>query len=423
MAESALDLGSLAGGPSSVLVARATITSRPRWSGSWVRGPLPVLQPENETSQVRASRRTTDRAARESLVALQQARILYGGTELDRFCLPAAGTASIPSLLALEVLAGQECAHEGLSTECLVAVHVGTGAGPRATGAHMDRLALVVHARNDENSRFWAQVGALLPEGVELTVPPRVRVLTCCRAEQSVLSPLATAYAMVSATPVGRIADVERRSSLHAWTLQRTDWSALVLRDGAAFISHQQSAEPFEETLRVLVHSIHLDALMLATLQRTLIDRSSESAVAAPLTRPNALVELERRHFDFKRKFWRTSLTRKRSAPVDQVLRAFQHELLTEQDLKDVEDLVEDGARLANSLHAKAQAEAQNSLNRMVQTATVVFGAFGLSFTAAPVIADPSWSLFAIALVCGFVGATLGFVVLGLTGRRANADD
>ena len=286
----------------------------------------------------------------------------------------------------------------------------------------MDRLSVVVHARNDENAAHWAQVGSLLPEGVELTVPSQVRALTYCPADDSLLSPLATAYALVSATPVGLLADVEKRASLHAWTLQRTDWSGIVLRDGAAFISHQQSAEPFAEALRVLVHSIHLDALMLATLQRTLIDHSSERAVAAPLMRPNELVELEQRHFEFKRKFWRTSLTRKRSAPVDQVLRAFQHELLTEEDLKDVEDRVEDGARLASSLLSKAQNEAQDRLNRMVQTATVVLGAFGLSFTAAPVIAEPSWGVFAVALICGFLAATVGFAVLRLTGRRAKIE-
>ncbi len=163
--------------------------------------------------------------------------------------------------------------------------------------------------------------------------------------------------------------------------------------------------------LRTMVHSIHLDSLMLALLQRELLDRTVTRAARADIATPADLVELEKRHFDFKRTLWRTSLTDKRTSPTDEVFRAFQYELLTPLDVADVEERVTDGAQLARTLQAER-------LEALVRTAAVVIGAFTLAFTAAPVISDPSPSLFAWATLAGAVGVAVSAVLLLLHGRH-----
>jgi len=106
---------------------------------------------------------------------------------------------------------------------------------------------------------------------------------------------------------------------------------------------------------------------------------------------------------------------------VDAVLRAFQGELLTAQDVADVEERVRDGARLALSLHGRQQEENQVSLQRLLQNGTVVIGALALAFTAAPVIADPSLQLFVLAGVAGLIGMVVAFVTLRLLGKRVES--
>jgi len=212
--------------------------------------------------------------------------------------------------------------------------------------------------------------------------------------------------------------DLSRRAAKHSLTIEAVDWSALVLRDGAAFVAHQVSEQIYAPTLRMLAHSVHLDALLLAMVQRTLVDASGALTVSASLEEPSELVKLERDHFDFKRRYWRTSLTTKRTSPADIVLRAFQDQLLTQLDVTDVEERVEDGARLAQSLHSQQQEKAQRTLNRIVQRVSVIIGAFGLAFAAAPVVAQPSWTLFLVAAAVGALGMTLAFLVLWLSDRR-----
>lgn len=146
-----------------------------------------------------------------------------------------------------------------------------------------------------------------------------------------------------------------------------------------------------------------------------------EQTVTASIREPSQMVEPEQAHFSFKRKYWRTSLTSKRTAPVDDVLRAFQAQLLTAQDVADVEERVRDGARLALSLQGRQQEENQLVLQRMVQDRAVVIGALTLAFTAALVISDPSWQLFLLAGAAGLIGMVLVFVTLRLAGKRVES--
>jgi hypothetical protein len=226
---------------------------------------------------------------------------------------------------------------------------------------------------------------------------------------------LAQAYEAVTG-----ITQSETRAARHSLTIDRPDWSALVLRDGVGIVFHPTQDPAFGPHLRVLTHSIYLDALLLAWIQRILLDESGSRAVAARLDVPDELVELERLHFDFKRRVWRRSLTHKRTAPVDELLVALQRELLTDRDIEDVEERVQDGARLARTLSQEKASHAQDALNRLVQRAAVIIGALGLAYAAAPSVAQPSWPLFAWATVAGLVAMLIALTVMSVLNKRVD---
>lgn len=396
----------------------------------WVVGPLPIRQGTNQTTLRRGNMPSTDAAARRTLVATQQADTLYGGAGLHRsHRVTAAATGRMAAVLAVELLVGPREDPGGGSTPGLVAVHLAVPnpeddpAGD-ALVRHLAMLASCVHPGVEPAHEVWGHAQELLPAGVRIVPGSRVRTLgfhalTAPDGAGVRQESLVAAYWMVTATAPDQRPDMASRALRHELTLERVDWSALVLRDGAAFVAHQCGEEPFAHVLRTLVHSVHLDALLLALVQRRLVDRSGNDAVRASLEVPDQLVVLERQHFDFKRSYWRTSLTDKRTSPSDDVLRAFQGELLTTLDVADVEERVQDGARLARTLHAERQDRAQQELARVVQNASVVIGALGLSFTAVPVIAEPGWRVFAVATAVGLVAMLAAFLVLFLTGRRA----
>jgi len=365
------------------------------------------VQPSNETAARRGHAAATDGQARRTLVAPQQADVLYGDVGLARRHLIVDTDAQDFRLLALEQLTMPA------KDTALLAVHLASK-GDRAD--YQDLLAETVHSRASATDRVWAGVSEAIGQEYKFArgpEPPKSISFI-----DGVNNALVAAYALITASGSNRMTDLNRRAAKYSFTIEAIDWSALVLRDGAAFVGHQVSDEAYAPTLRMLAHSVHLDALLLAMVQRTLVDASGALAVKASLEDPSELVKLERDHFDFKRTYWRTSLTAKRTSPCDIVLRAFQDQLLTQLDVTDVEERVEDGARLAQSLHSQHQERAQRTLNRMVQRVSVIIGAFGLAFTAAPVVGQPSWSLFLVAAAVGLVGMGLAFLVLWLTGHR-----
>ena len=298
------------------------------------------------------------------------------------------------------------------------ALHVLAPEDAVAEADQLDWWTDLIDDRRREGA-LWSRFAELLGGSIDLSAP--ARHLAFVATDLAGRDALALAYATTTGIDNSVTEDVRSRSDLHDWTITKPDWSALVLRDGATFVSHQTSNENFGPTLRMLMHTIHLDALLLAVLQRRLIDRSGNRATEVDLEEPQELVELEKAHYEFKRKYWRTSVTDKRTAPPDVVFRAFQEELLTTLDVNDVETRVRDGARLSMSMNAARQELAQEKLSRVVQTATVVIGALGLSFTAAPVIHAPSWSLFWIALAVGALAMSCAFLALHITGRRVMA--
>lgn len=391
--------------PSAVL-ALPVLLGPSALDGAWTAGPLPVDQPVNDHTRARGHALPTNEETRRTLVAHEQANALYGAGNLARFhrVLPAGG-----ELLALEVLVEREAPSVGTPFALLVA-----HSSPVASSDPVaDLLGLLARGRRPGGD-FWGD--ALAAAGSTFEPAPRATVRTmafvaaaggAARAEA-----LLTAYALTSGATSDGWRGLGDRAERHALTIARPDWSALVLRSGGAYVAHDGDGPQYAPTLRMLVHSVHTDALLLALVQRSMIDRSGDRAVRISLDDPQGLVSLEREHFEFRRRYWRTAITDKRTAPPDEVLHAFQRELLTVADVADVEDRVSDGARLAVSLSTARQEASQHELNRLVQNASVIIGAFALAFTAAPVIAAPGWALFAWALLVGALGMGAAFAVL-----------
>ncbi|WP_405806212.1 hypothetical protein [Streptomyces sp. NBC_01187] len=92
------------------------------------------------------------------------------------------------------------------------------------------------------------------------------------------------------------------------------DWSALVLRQGAAFIGHRRDHGPtdsFYGYAELHMRSIYLDALLFGMIQRTHIDHLTED-LAQVFTGPgeaNRLSSLEHRIAHFRSTYWRQHLT------------------------------------------------------------------------------------------------------------------
>lgn len=383
---------------------------------TWTNGPLPIAQPSNRATRLMDQRRVTDETARRTLISSHQADALYGAGDFRRRHRV---TPDADQLIALELM--EEAAAAGAADPLtFLAIHLW---GPNDAPSHDQQLSWWSQLLRDKNRSggLWGEVGTILGRPIDRGI--RLRHLAFTSAD--VLEAQALAYAFVGGVSTQVDGDVRARAARHEWTLTKPDWSVLVLRDGASFISHQVSDESFGPSLRTLMHSVHLDALLLALLQRRLIDRSGDRATEVDLDHASDLVELEKSHYDFRRKYWRTSITEKRTAPVDVVLRAFQEEMLTTLDVTDVETRVRDGARLSVSLSAREQEESarqqkveQERLTGLVQTATAVFGAFSLCYTAAPVITTPSWQHFAVATAVAVPLAMVIFAVLVLMGRR-----
>lgn len=119
------------------------------------------------------------------------------------------------------------------------------------------------------------------------------------------------------------------------------DWSALVLRQGAAFLGHRpdSGAGDFFDFAALHSRTVYLDALLLGSLQRDHIDELTEelSDVFDSARLARRVAGLERNIARFRSTYWRQHLTA--HGPANDLLLAFQnqhqlparfHEIVTE---------------------------------------------------------------------------------------------
>lgn len=106
------------------------------------------------------------------------------------------------------------------------------------------------------------------------------------------------------------------------------DWSALVLRDGAAFVGRRRdrgTADPFFGYAELHARTVYLDALLLGILQRSHIDQLTEelSRVFGDEARlARRVSELEHHIAHFRSTYWRQHLTA--HGPANDLLVAYQ---------------------------------------------------------------------------------------------------
>ncbi|MFF0446215.1 hypothetical protein ACFYT4_07340 [Streptomyces sp. NPDC004609] len=104
------------------------------------------------------------------------------------------------------------------------------------------------------------------------------------------------------------------------------DWSALVLRHGAAFLGHRPDAGngDFYAFAQLHCRTVYLDALLLGTVQRDHIDELTEglSGVFDGPKLAHRVSTLERHIATFRSTYWRQHLTA--HGPANQLLLSFQ---------------------------------------------------------------------------------------------------
>ncbi|MFF4285265.1 hypothetical protein ACFY0R_08075 [Streptomyces sp. NPDC001633] len=104
------------------------------------------------------------------------------------------------------------------------------------------------------------------------------------------------------------------------------DWSALVLRHGAAFLGHRpdQGDGDFYDFAALHHRTIYLDAILLGTVQRDHIDELTD-ALSGVFDDPNLgprVAALEQRIASFRSTYWRQHLTA--HGPANELLLVFQ---------------------------------------------------------------------------------------------------
>jgi hypothetical protein len=106
------------------------------------------------------------------------------------------------------------------------------------------------------------------------------------------------------------------------------DWSALVLRQGAAFLGHRPDtgAGDFYEFGALHSRTVYLDALLLGALQRDHVDELTDelSEVFSSTRLARRVAALERNIAVFRSTYWRQHLTAHGAA--NDLLLAFQHQ-------------------------------------------------------------------------------------------------
>lgn len=176
------------------------------------------------------------------------------------------------------------------------------------------------------------------------------------------------------------------------------DWSAFVLRHGAAFLGHRPDAGDgdFYEFGALHARTIYLDALLLGSLQREHIDELTDelSEVFNGPRLAARVARLERNIAVFRSTYWRQHLTA--HGPANDLLLAFQtqHRLSTRFD----EILAE-----ASDYSRLVQTQESQQISGALGVLTILGLPLGTAIGILQVLDDKSLSHLLIALVLSFL--------------------
>ncbi|MFG3618041.1 hypothetical protein [Nocardia sp. NPDC047654] len=212
------------------------------------------------------------------------------------------------------------------------------------------------------------------------------------------------------------------------------DWRALILRDGVTYTALTSTdATEFHPVARAYVRSIHVDAVLLGSLQLNALHRIADRIADIRVDRTGAgpVESLEAEILDTRAKLWWNNIS-ERGAQVADVLRAFQNQHrmtdLYAQVVADLDDisryLQARRARLEDEAIAEAQARRRRSeerhrvsedRDRRNQTTIAVISflllPFAVTFSGAAVLTDPSARAFAWSIAVA-IGLSLVLVTV-----------
>ncbi|XVV10017.1 hypothetical protein ACQP2X_34945 [Actinoplanes sp. CA-131856] len=216
------------------------------------------------------------------------------------------------------------------------------------------------------------------------------------------------AWLLASATPFDRVPpDPEDTALFDGEVRLSRDWTALVLRDGAAFVGRTPDGgtQSFHHAAEVYVHSLYLDVFLLGRMQwRALNDFANRVATArSERLDPSALSDLEHRLVEIRRNLWIQQATS----------RGIGNELLARHQAQ--HRLTELMAHVETDMGAAVrflEAVTGRSVNAALGLLTVVGLPFGLAYAGGAIWADPSPRLFWTCTLLAAVAAVLLAVLL-----------
>ncbi|MEW2618737.1 hypothetical protein [Streptomyces sp. NPDC048106] len=180
------------------------------------------------------------------------------------------------------------------------------------------------------------------------------------------------------------------------------DWSALVLRQGAAFLGHRADtgAGDFFEFAALHSRTVYLDALLLGALQRDHIDELTDelSEVFNTSQLARRVAALERNIAVFRSTYWRQHLTA--HGPANDLLLAFQHQHRLPARFHEILAEAADYSRLV-------QNQESQQISGALGVLTILGLPLGTALSILQVLGDNSWAHLFIALTLS-VAATAG---------------
>lgn len=360
-----------------ILPAATAATEADVWTSEWSRGPLPIPL---------SSGRDTTAEVRATYFDARATRVLYGpcGVRQHR-CIRPVRIGSL-QIDALEVLR-----RDGLDWAIL---HWAAAAEPMTTVSTLTSLedgrADVSQLREviAEHAPGVLAIERRLRRGFAITFEEgradaqdedgrRRRMFHLASATTERSFPL-------TAAQVRRLADQQ--------VLLSEDWSAVVLRDGAAFLTTTTRGErPFLHDGLVHVRSIYVDAMLMGLCQmdgiHALVDAVSE--LDDPASDLDGLLQLEQRFAQFRNQLWWQHLTKHGTA--NELLRIYHQQHRLPALVGQVADELRDYARqaeLRRAVDAREVAEREEERDRRLSTVVALVGAIAVPPTIASGVLD-----------------------------------
>ncbi|MFD5892653.1 hypothetical protein [Streptomyces sp. NPDC060366] len=352
----------------SVTGARQTLTvvlpvrlhRTPDIRSGWSQGPYPFVQ----------GGRRTDTATRSGYFAPASARVLYGTP--DRPCrwhralavthdgLHLAGLEILRTATARDprhALAVLHFAVDGPLLPVLRAIGHRPTAGPEPLSGPLDPAALldgVAEVRDGAGTFALAR-----PYTVAFLTPEAHHTPALRPDPEAMLPPTADRWLwqLASRSAPGDFPVAPESAPHHDASTVRisADWSALVLRHGAAFLGHRADSGDgdFYDFGALHARTVYLDALLLGSLQRDhideLTDELSEVFDSERLTR--RVTALEKNIARFRSTYWRQHLTA--HGPANGLLRAFQQQHRLPERFAEILAEAADYSRLVQTLESQ----------------------------------------------------------------------